>query len=174
MVPCPDPLFCGGRDKKVLWISNIFLCSQIYNFWGLLITADERQRPANKARMGKWHVFASTLKQMALAGACCFFFHSCFVSRSLLFISSNQQSPKVLDLAAQKFYWKSTRPFFLHPHTKRKKSGLGRRLGTSYLIRTELAVADTIIEMAPHDHLPTDIQLHYQHLRVHTHTFILC
>jgi len=30
-----------------------FLCSQIYNFWGFLITADEQQRPANEVRAKK-------------------------------------------------------------------------------------------------------------------------
>jgi len=45
------------------------------------------------------------------------FFYSHFVSRP----NSNQRSPKVVDLAAQKFYWRFIRPFLLHPHTKRKK-----------------------------------------------------
>ena len=42
--------FCVGAEKKG---SGGNLCSQIYNFWGLLITADEQQRPANEARMEK-------------------------------------------------------------------------------------------------------------------------
>jgi len=51
----PRPLFfslCGGGEKKGSGGSPIvFLCSQIYNFWGLLITTDEWQRPANEAIM---------------------------------------------------------------------------------------------------------------------------
>ena len=45
-----------------------------------------------------------------------------FVNKPLLFITTNQRSPKVVDPAAQKMYWRSTRPFFLRPHTKRKKA----------------------------------------------------
>jgi len=51
----------GAEKKGFGGLSIVFLCSQIYNFWGLLITIDERQRPANEARMGKRRAFASTL-----------------------------------------------------------------------------------------------------------------
>jgi len=91
--------------------------------WGLLITAGEQQRLVNEARMGKWHTIASTLKSKGHAHAV---FHSRFVSRPLPFVNSNQQSPKVVDLAAQKFYWRFTRPFFSLPPHNKKKSGLAR------------------------------------------------
>jgi len=78
-----------------------FLCSGIYDFWGLLITVDEQQGPANKERIGKQCVFASTLKSKgthmlffilaSLAGLC----HSSIVINN---------PPKVVDLVAQKFY----------------------------------------------------------------------
>ena len=62
----PRPLFlsfCVGAEKKRYGGSPIeFLCSQIYNFWGSLITADEQQRPANEARMEKQRTITSTLK----------------------------------------------------------------------------------------------------------------
>jgi len=109
---------CGGGEKKGL-VDFQILCSRIYNFWELLIIIDERQKPANEARMGKWHAFASTLKSKGCVHAV---FSFSLVSRPLLFISSKQQSPKVVDPVAQKCYWKSTRPFFLCPHTKRKKA----------------------------------------------------
>ena len=53
-----------------------------------------------------------------------------FVNKPLLFITTNQRSPKVVDSAAQKMYWRSTRPFFSPPPHKKKKSGLGTRLTT--------------------------------------------
>ena len=55
-----------------------------------------------------------------------------FVNKPLLFITTNQRSPKVVDPAAQKMYWRSTRPFFSPPPHKKKKSGLGTRLQYHY------------------------------------------
>jgi len=49
---------CGGGEKGSGGFPIEFLCTQIYNFWGLMITADEQQRPANEARMKKWHARA--------------------------------------------------------------------------------------------------------------------
>jgi len=108
----------GAEKKGSGGFPIVFLCSRIYNFWGSLITIDEWQRPANKARMEKRHALASTLKSKGNVQA---IFSFLLVSRRLLFISSNQQFPKVVDPAAQKCFWKSTRLFFLCPHTKRKK-----------------------------------------------------
>ena len=57
-----------------------------------------------------------------------------FVNKPLLFITTNQRSPKVVDPAAQKMYWRSTRPFFfLRPPTHTKKSGLGTRLDRQWM-----------------------------------------
>jgi len=46
--------FCMVAEKKGSGgFPIVFLCSQIYNFWGLLITIDERQRIVNEVRMKK-------------------------------------------------------------------------------------------------------------------------
>jgi len=59
-----------GAEKKGSGAFPIeFLCSRIYYFWGLLITADEQQRPANEPRMKKWCVIILTLKSKGHAHA---------------------------------------------------------------------------------------------------------
>jgi len=88
----------------------------------LLITVDEQQRPANEVKMQKRHALALTLKRaLKSKGQAHAVFHSHFVNSPLPFINSNQQYPKVVDPAAQKYYWRSTR-HFIRPHTKRKKA----------------------------------------------------
>ena len=124
----PRPLFfflCGGGEKRVWWISNTFLCSRIYNFWGSLISGDEQQRPVNEATIG---IRCASAWQGYILGYARNISYCCFVNRPLLFITTNQRSPKVVDSAAQKMYWRSTRPFFSPPPHKKKKSGLGTRL----------------------------------------------
>ena len=51
-----------------------------------------------------------------------------FVNRPLLFNTTNQQSPKVVGLAAKKVLGDPPDPFFSLPPHKEKKSGLGTRL----------------------------------------------
>jgi len=99
---------CGGQRKKGL-------VDLQKNFWEFLIT-DEQQRPANGARMGKQHVFTSTLKFKGHT-----IFHSRFISRPLPSINNNQQSPKVAYLAVQNSIGDPPDPFFSTPqHTKEK------------------------------------------------------
>ena len=46
--------FCVGvEEKRSGGFPIVFLFSQIYNFWGLLITADEQQRLANEVKVQK-------------------------------------------------------------------------------------------------------------------------
>ena len=119
-----------GRRKKGSGGSPIhFLCSRIYNFWGSLISGDEQQRPVNEATIG---IRRASAWQDYILGYARRISYCCFVNRPLLFITTNQRSPKVVDSAAQKMYWRSTRPFFSPPPHKKKKSGLGTRLHIRY------------------------------------------
>ena len=113
----------GAEKKRVWWISNTFLCNRIYNFWGLSISGDEQQRPVNEATIGNT---VRVPKDVALPSRRAPY--SYFVNRPLLFITTIQQSPKVVDSVAQKMYWRSTRPFFFSAPTQNEKSGLGTRL----------------------------------------------
>ena len=71
-----------------------------------------------------------------------------FVNKPLLSITTNQRSPKVVDLAAQKMYWRSTRPFFSPPPHNKKKSGLGTRLNQQ-LVFTSISACNIIIQNDP-------------------------
>ena len=115
-------LFVWGRRKKGSGGSPIhFLCSRIYNFWGSLISGDEQQRPVNEATIGNT---AHVPKDVALPSRRAPYSYCCFVNRPLLFITTNQRSPKIVDSTAQKMYWRSTRPFFSPPpHKEKKRSG---------------------------------------------------
>jgi len=58
-------------------------------------------------------------------------------------INSNQQSPKVVDPAAQKYYWRSTRPFFSPPPHTHKKVVWAQ----DYSVETPLKDRYTLIEL---------------------------
>ena len=73
-------------------------------------------------------------------------FHFHFINRPLLFITTNQRFPIVSDPAAQKFYWRSTRPFFPIPMQKDKSSlTTGATRGTEGLHHVELLCRATPI-----------------------------
>jgi len=99
----------GGYPKE-------FLCSQIYDFWGLLITADEQQRPANEARIGKRYTFTSlTLKSKG-------YMHPLLTSLAGLCHSSIAISnPQKLEVWLRKNSGDSPDPFSPPPHKKKKK-----------------------------------------------------
>ena len=109
--------FLRGGGKRVWWISNRIWCGQIYNFWGLLITTNELQRPANEARMKKEEkktaCMCPELRRLRAV------FHSRFVRRPLLFISSNQQSPKVVRFGCTKILLKIHQTLFSPPPLKK-------------------------------------------------------
>jgi len=85
---------------------------------GLLITADEQQRPANEAKMGKWRAFASTPKSKgmrmlffilaSLAGLCC--------------LSVVINNPKSYRSGCTEILLEIHQTLFLHPQNKKKKA----------------------------------------------------
>ena len=111
------------RRKRVWWISNTFLCNRIYNFWGSSISGDEQQRPVNEATIGNT---VRVPKDVALPSRRAPY--SCFVNRPLLFITTNQRSPKVVHSAAQRNVLEIHQTLFFSTPTQKEKSGLGTRL----------------------------------------------
>jgi len=85
----------GRRKKESGGFPIAFLCSRIYNFWGLLMNSKGLLTSKNEKKRCARALWISELKRTCavfpLAGA-------------LPFINSNQQSPKVVDPAAQKYY----------------------------------------------------------------------
>ena len=123
----PRPLFfflCGGGEKRSGGSPIHFLCSRIYNFWGSLISGDEQQRPVNEATIGNT---ALVTKDVALPSRRAPYSYCCFVNRPLLFITTNQRSPKVVDPAAQKNVLEIDQTLFFSAPTQKEKKAVWAR-----------------------------------------------